>query len=299
MPRVLLLIAILVFIAFAVRSMLRAIADLRLDGLKRELGDDELAVPEDLPEENEAGFAWLHRRLVEAYAAESESWAIDQVRRVDARLQADVPETERMETVVLWIPEATAFTFPGRHVYLSRRLQERAPDETVAFIVAHEMAHHRLGHLDVSGALLEKLPAALQAVAVDLVSARKFAVSAEREAEADVHALNLCLAAGYDARRCLGAFDLLEQVALDWGDREGVFGPDSAIDSALAGDPEWVVRAKEWWWERRRGYPALRERKASLLALYETAETQAAAAEEPEAGDRHPGHHAAVPSSGA
>lgn len=282
MPRILLLIAILALIVFAVRSMLKTIAVQRLAGVERGLEDEELAVPEDLPEGEEAGFAWLHRRLVDAYAAESEAWALDQVSRVDARLQADVPEAERLETVVLWIPEATAFTFPGRHVYLSRRLQERTrSDEVVAFIVAHEMAHHRLGHLDAPATLLANLPGPLQAIAVDLVSARWFAASAERESETDAHALNLCLAAGYDARRCLAAFDLLEEVSLDWGDREGVFGSDAAIAAAIDGDPEWMIRAKEWMAERRRGYPPLRTRKEPLLAAYEAAE--AAAMAEPDA----------------
>lgn len=278
MPRVLLLVAVLALIVFAVRSMLRAVADLRLGGLERSLGDEDLRVPDDLPEHGEAErFAWIHQRLVEAYAAEREHWALDQVRRVDARLQADVPEGERMETVVLWIPEPTAFTMPGRHVYMGRKLLERARgDDAVAFVVAHEIAHHRLGHLDAPAALLARLPPALQAVATDLVASRWFAVNAEREAETDAHALNLCLAAGYDARRCLEAFDLLEESSLDWGDTEGVFGPDAAIASAVDGDPDWMVRAREWLWERRRGYPAIRERKASLLAAYEQAEAAAA-----------------------
>lgn len=278
MPRVLLLIAILVFIAFAVRSMLAALSELRLKGLEDALGDEEVAIPEALHGDAETGLAWVHQRLVDAYAAESEPWALEKARSIDARLQADVPEAERLETIVLWIPEATAFTMPGRYVYLSRRLLERArSDEVAAFIVAHEMAHHRLGHLDTPAALLERLPGPLQAIAVDLVSARWFAVNAERESETDVHALNLCLAAGYDARRCLQAFDLLEEVSLDWGDREGVFGPDAAIAAAIDGDPEWLIRAKEWLAERRRGYPPLRERKDRLLAAYEAAEAAAMA----------------------
>lgn len=275
MPRVLLLVAILALIAFALRSLLSSVAELRLRALERALGDEELEIPDDMPEDED--FGWIHQRLVDAYAAEPEGWALDLVRRVDARLQPDVPEAERLETVVLWIPEPTAFTMPGRHVYLGRRLLERARgEEVVAMIVAHEMAHHRLNHLAAPAALLARLPAPLQAVATDLVASRWFAVSAEREAETDAVGLNLCLAAGYDARRCLAAFDLLEDVSLDYGDTEGVFGPDSAIESAVEGHAEWVVRAKEWLWERRRGYPALRERKARLLAAYEEAEAAAA-----------------------
>jgi Zn-dependent protease with chaperone function len=275
MPRVLMLVVIVVLVAFALRSMLRAVAGLRLAGLEHALDGEEPRIPDE-PEGD--GFAWLHGRLVDAYAAETQPWALDQARRIDARLQAHLPEAERLETLVLWIPEATAFTFPGRHVYLSRRLVERSRgDEPLAFIVAHELAHHHLGHVERTEALLARLPGPLQAIATDLVASRWFMSNAEREAETDAHALNLCLAAGYDARRCLKAFDLLEEAALDWGDTEAVFGPDAAIESALADDPEWMVRAREWLSERRSGYPALRERRERLLAALEEAEAAAAA----------------------
>jgi Zn-dependent protease with chaperone function len=278
MPRVLLLVAILVLIAFALRSMLRAVADLRLAGVERALEGEEPRVPEEL-EADDGGFEWIHARLVDAYAAESQPWALEQVRRIDARLQANVPEAERLETLVLWIPEANAFTLPGRHVYLGRKLMERARgDEPVAFIVAHEMAHHHLGHVGTTAALLSKLPGPLQAIATDLVASKWFLSNAEREAETDAHALNLCLAAGYDGRLCLKAFDLMEETTLDWGHTEAVFGPDAAIEAALADDPEWMVRAREWLAERRSGYPAIRERKARLLAALEEAEAAAAAA---------------------
>lgn len=277
MAEIVLLVAIFVLIALALRSMLGAFIDLRLAGLERALEGEESRIPEEL--EGDGALAWIHERLVDAYAAETQPWALEQVRRIDARLQAGTPEGERLETLVLWIPEANAFTLPGRRVYLSRRLMERARgDEPLAFIVAHEMAHHHLGHLATAAGLLEKLPGPLQAIATDLVAARWFASSAEREAETDAHALNLCLAAGYDARRCLTAFDVLEEDALDWGDRQAVFGPDAAIEAALKDDPEWMVRVREWLHERRSGYPALRERKARLLAALEAAEAAAAAA---------------------
>jgi len=277
LPPVVMLIVLLVVIAFALRSMLRAVAEVRLAGIESALDGEKPDLPEEL--EGPARFAWIHQRLVDAHAAEKEGWALDQVRRIDARLQAHLPEAERLETVVLWIPEAGAFTFPGRHVYVSRKLVERARgDEPLAFIVAHEMAHHLLGHAKRTAELVDRLPEALQDIASDLVAARWFASNAEREAETDAHALNLCLAAGYDPRRCLKAFDLLEEAALDWGNRQAVFGPDAAIEAAVAGDPEWMVRAREWLYERRSGYPAVRERKARLLAALEEAEAAAAAA---------------------
>ena len=69
MPRVLLLVAILVLIAFALRSMLRAVADLRLAGVERALEGEEPRVPEELEADDDGSFAWIHERLVDADAA--------------------------------------------------------------------------------------------------------------------------------------------------------------------------------------------------------------------------------------
>lgn len=271
MPPVVLLIAILLLIVAAVHSLLRAAAEVRLQGLEHTLRDEDPRVPDELL--GDRPHAWIHERLLDAYACERDGWALDQVRRIDERLQASVPADERLETVILWIPEATAFAMPGRHVYLSRRLIERAMnDDQLAFIVAHEMSHHRLGHLAATAEVLERLPEPARAFAVNLMAVRTHVVrGAEREADTDAHALNLCLAAGYDAYRCVSAFDLLEMLSLDWGDTEGVFGPDAAIEGALNDEPGWLVDLRTWLWERGRGYPSVRERKARLLEAYEQA----------------------------
>lgn len=274
MPEFVLVAAVLLLIALAARSMLRSVAEVSAATLRTALEGEE---PDfDVPDDD---YGWIHDRLMAAFGAEREGWALEQVRRIDARLQADVPPAERLESVVLWIPEASAFTMPGRRVYISRRLMERmgGRDEPVAFILAHEMAHHRLGHVPAQD-LIDRAPAPLRGVALDLaIVSTRVLHGAHREAQADAVALNLCLAAGYDAERCLAAFDVLEDVALDWGDREGVFGADAAIASAAAGDPEWVVAAKEWLHERSRGYPPLRERKTRLLDAYREAVAAAGA----------------------
>lgn len=277
MPSIVLLIAILMLTAAAVHSLLGAMADVPLAGLERTLAGEDPRVPDELLGEH--SFAWIHQRLLSAYAAEPEGWATEMVRRIDARLQAGVPVDERLETVILWIPAATAFAMPGRHVYLSRRLLERAMgDDQAAFVIAHEMAHHRLGHV-AAAERLERLPGPAQAFALNLMVARSHLLhGAEREAEADAHGFNLCLAAGYDPYRCASAFDLLEMLALDHGDTAGVFGPDAAIEAALNGEPAWMVSLKTWMWERRRGYPSIRERKARLIHAYEQAAAETAAA---------------------
>ncbi|MBC8134759.1 MAG: M48 family metalloprotease, partial [Fibrella sp.] len=99
--------------------------------------------------------AWFHRHLTARFALETEAWATDQVRRVMARLNAvrarcpvrgACPFALRAE--LLWIGEPTAFALPGRYIYIARGLLQEFPgDEPVAFVLAHEAAHHDLGHV--------------------------------------------------------------------------------------------------------------------------------------------------------
>ena len=99
-------------------------------------------------ERGESFGEWLHRKMLEAVTFEDAPWAIDRVRRVEARLQTDRPESNRLKVEIPWLDEVTAFTAPGRYIYFSRRLYEVcATDEQVAFVVGHEMAHHDLGHV--------------------------------------------------------------------------------------------------------------------------------------------------------
>lgn len=270
MPRVILLFFILGLIGLAIHRIAIAMMEegIRIQGPPRP----------DFPENDRDLPAWLHDVITGAYAAEREGWALDMVRRVDARLQAGRPPEERFESVILWIPELNAFTMPGRHLYLSRRLVERArDDDALAFIVAHEIAHHDLGHLPDAEEWARELDSRASALAGPYIFLlQRRLAGPERESDADAHGLNLCLAAGYDPHRCLRAFDIMEMALLDVGDVEGVFGPDAALDSELAGDPRWIVELKEWMWERRRGYPSLRDRKARLLAAYEAAAAETA-----------------------
>src|SRR4051794_33940068 len=93
---------------------------------------------------------WLHQQIAEAAYFEQEAWAIDRVRRVESRLQAVRPQEEPLIVEIPWLELFTAFTGPGRYIYFSRRLYERcATDEHVAFVIAHEMAHHDLRHVDL------------------------------------------------------------------------------------------------------------------------------------------------------
>ena len=192
---------------------------------------------------------------------------MEQVTRVAGRLQADVEEHERLIIEVLWIEESTAFTAPGRYVYVSRRLLEvcRA-DEAVAFLIAHELAHHRLGHLntfpdwlvDIPGS---QIPFLLQGL-YRSIEARLY--GPEAEVKADLLAIDLCVKAGYQAKKCLDIFDITERIALDMRDVDIVFGPDEA-DDELDKDAPLSTKLRIWIWQRTRGYLPLRDRRHEIL----------------------------------
>ena len=198
-------------------------------------------------------------RLVEAFGLETEAWAIERVGRVMERLNAvrlACPEPgaspHALTAEILWLQEMSAFTLPGRNVYLSRRLLERASgDEAIAFILAHEAAHQDLGHTRLLTPALTRLGKTVgTALGAMLRYAERLVYSPEQERAADAYALDLCLAAGYAPAPCLELFALLESESLDSGDIDGVFGPDTP--SKL--------------WEKLRGYPSIRQRKGELAA---------------------------------
>lgn len=207
---------------------------------------------------------WLRAHIEETAPREMHGWAPERAERVVAVLEADRPAPHRVVPIVLWMREVNAFTAAGRYVYLSRRLVERCPDdETAAFIMAHEIAHHDLGHLRV---MPDWLPEALEdrgglVVAAIYTQLAHFLYSPEKEADADRRALEMCVAAGYDGRRCLNALTVLERHALDVGAHDVVFGPDTGDDTE---SDSWLTRARKWIWQRAIGYPSLHERRSLL-----------------------------------
>jgi hypothetical protein len=212
---------------------------------------------------------WLRAKLLDAYGYERENWALDRVRRVMERLARVRAARPPLTAEILWIREVTAFTAPGRYVYLSRRLLERcAGDDPVALVLAHEMAHHHLGHLDTFAGWAAQLPrvggSELVAAAFRLLERQVH--GPEAEAEADLYALRLCLDAGFHGAACLTLFDILEAEALNWGDVDGVFGPEARLDPSVTGLDAVMGRALAWTSERLRGYLPIRERKARLHA---------------------------------
>ena len=216
---------------------------------------------------------WLHGQIDEVALFEQEAWAVDRVRRIQDLLQASRPPSKRLVVEIPWLDLFTAFTAPGRYIYISRRLYERCSvDEHVAFVIAHEMAHHDLQHLDLFAGWTPKLinlpGSTLFAFAFHAFESRLY--GPEKECDADRHALDLCLAAGYDGQRCLGLFDLLEQYAFDIGDLDMIDGPDDESDDELAEDAPWTTKAQIWAWQRKRGYLPIRDRRQMLVKYLHT-----------------------------
>jgi predicted Zn-dependent protease len=165
------------------------------------------------------------REAIEAeLVVESEGWAFDRVQRVTARLGST------MDALVVWMDQQTAFTAPGNTVYISRRLLERLlDDDATAFVLAHEIAHHELGHVPTLARLMLQLP-----IRVVLGLLGQWIESSQRERDADLRAIEMCIEAGYDVERCLHALEHLSHVSLDYGDVDGVLG---AEDGAVRSHP--------------------------------------------------------------
>jgi predicted Zn-dependent protease len=221
----------------------------------------------------------LYREIQESVIIDTSGWTVERVRRVAARLQAGDLAAERLSPKVIWIEEPTAFTAPGRYVYFSRELLQRLTEEATALVFAHELAHHRLGHVSRGGPrlpLLRELPGAAVLALLRRAGSRLL-FSPENELAADRWGLARCRAAGYDPRRCLELFKVLERRALDLGADPSVFGPESAEEMAEREAPAapktaWArllrlgERTGRWVWERKYGYKTLRERHDALQA---------------------------------
>ena len=212
---------------------------------------------------------WLYREIAENIHIEKRGFMPERVRDAAARLQPSRPESQRFKAVVLWLDAFNAFTAPGQYIYVGRRLVERLPHEdSVAFIVAHEIAHHNLGHLAIFRGPFARHAARLQAGALAVLFFRllqKRIYSPEWELAADRRAADLCLQAGYDLGKCFYFFHIAELIALDYGDINAVYGLDAESDQELSTEANLVTKARIWLYARQRGYLPLQDRRAELL----------------------------------
>lgn len=177
---------------------------------------------------------WLYAHFLEMYGEETEAWAKDRIARISRslnRVRVDCPVSGAcpypLHVHILWASTANAFAVPGRYVYITRDLLQRfGSDDPVAFILAHEMAHHDLGHVQLTHPLISKLrflKGNLLIIAL-LKALEATYKTAGRETAADSYALDLCIAAGYNPQGFREAFDILEAELLDFRAIDDVFG---------------------------------------------------------------------------
>jgi Peptidase family M48 len=216
--------------------------------------------------EKERWGEWVYDQIASEAYIESSGWAVERVERVLSKLQADRAKEDRLQIVVPWLQAFTAFVTPGTYNFFCRPLLEECQDdEMAAFIIAHEMAHHDLGHTDLFPEWLTKLTG--EQIAPFLTAfyrhLERRLYGPEQECEADKHGLEVCIRAGYDAEKCLAVFDVLEKYALDMGDISGVFGLEES-DDELSEDASLLTKLKIWLFQKSRGYLPIRDRREML-----------------------------------
>ena len=211
---------------------------------------------------------YLHQQIADTSLVETNGFMPDRVRTAAERLQRNRPLAERFVVEVPWIDAFTAFTAPGKYVYFGRRLLERCPDEdSAAFVIAHEIAHHDLGHLAMFTGPFARRAAKFEAGILAVLFFRtlqKRLYSPEHELAADRRAVDLCISAGSDIGKCLYVFHVMELIALDYHDLGAVFGLDPESDQVLSADASFLTKARIWLYQRERGYLPLQDRRAEL-----------------------------------
>jgi hypothetical protein len=219
--------------------------------------------------EGESFGDWLYSQIAENAHIEKHGFMPDRVRTVTERLQASRPAEERLVGVVPWLDSFNAFTAPGKYIYFSRRLLERCPhEESAAFVIAHEIAHHDLGHLDLFDGPFARHAVRLDAGQLAVLFFRilqKRIYSPEWELAADRRAIDLCIQAHYDVAKCLYLFHVVELIYLDYGDLGAVYGIDPDSDQELSAEASLITKARVWLYARQRGYLPVQDRRAELM----------------------------------
>ncbi len=151
-------------------------------------------------------------------------WSVRLAREAFGLLKSVFPNISHYRIRVLHNPKYYAFTADGHHIFLTRTLLELCGSvEMAAFAIAHEIAHHELGHVPV---ISEGVRGRLKIAMLVLRDAASPFARARREIEADQFALDMCMRAGLSGRECLRIFQILEKRTLDKGGIESAFGSD-------------------------------------------------------------------------
>lgn len=130
------------------------------------------------------------------------------------------------------------------------------------------MAHHDLGHLNIFTGPFARHLSRLSSGQVAILFFRllqKRIYSPEWELEADRRAIEACVRAGFNPEKCIELFHVLELIALDYGDVDGVYGLDPVSDQELSPEADIITKARIWLWQRQRGYLPIQDRRAMVV----------------------------------
>jgi predicted Zn-dependent protease len=214
----------------------------------------------------------IHSTFLRQLGLISHDFSHEKVARTMAALNAARAPLVPMVAEVIWLSPPTAFTLPGPYIYVTRRFIERCrSDDPVAFALAHEIAHHDLGHLKRAERWIDStfayIPAALAVLVVEKMTGWLY--SRDNELAADAYALDLCRKAGFDPKRCLQCFDILAWYLLDNHDLDSVYGTDEEIapdpDRAVNPISRICIELRLWRARHRSSHPSIHERRRILL----------------------------------
>lgn len=215
----------------------------------------------------------IRKILLLGFGLRTRDFSHEAVERVMATLNRARSPLPPIIAEVLWMSAPVAFIVPGRYAYISRSLIEYcASDAAVALVLAHEIAHHDLGHTERIGRILAAqslahVPSRLAIIVLEVLS--NLLYSRDRELAADAHALDLCRRAGFDPQACLQSFDVLTRWSLDHHDLDGVYGSDEELEldpaQAASKAGQLYIEFRLWCARHRRSHPSLYERRRALL----------------------------------
>jgi Zn-dependent protease with chaperone function len=230
-------------------------------------------IPEQMPNQKRPLGERLYAVFLRQLGLRDRDFSHETVARAMAALNAARGPLAPMVGEVLWLSPPTAFTLPGRYVYITRRFIERCTsDAPVAFALAHEIGHHDLGHLKRVERWMDStfahIPAAIAFLALEGLA--RWLYSRANEFAADAYALDLCRKAGFEAKQCLKCFDILSWYMLDNHDLDGVYGTDEEIEldphRATNSIGRISIELRLWRARHRRSHPSIRERRQVLLS---------------------------------
>lgn len=164
-----------------------------------------------------------------AYMVDVDVAAVSRVRQIGRRLasasdDADFP----YEFHVVESKEINAFALPGGFVYIYRGLLQLLPnDESLAFVMAHEISHvtghHSIRQFEkslvlnaaITGLLAGTGARGFNDVALVVQEVTGLSYTRHDEGEADTHGMQTLARAGYNPKGGVEAMEVLERAAMD------------------------------------------------------------------------------------